>query len=135
MASGVANRWNKDDEFVIYAGSSRSLAALELVAHRNSVSLKDEYKLMNIQLLVTSADIKEIQIKDIPKNWKSISGYPTLQKIGSDWYYSEETLLLKVPSVLIPWEFNYLINVHHPAYPKKVKLESVKDFNWDNRLV
>ncbi|SFQ42232.1 hypothetical protein SAMN04515674_11833 [Pseudarcicella hirudinis] len=32
-ASGVANRWNKDDEFVIYAGASISLSTLELVAH------------------------------------------------------------------------------------------------------
>lgn len=135
LASGVANRWNKNDEYVIYAGSSISLSALELVAHRNSINIKSGYKLLTINLSIKPSDIKEIEVKDIPKNWKSLEGYPILQKMGSDWYRSKETLLLKVPSVLIPWESNYLINVHHPDFSKKVVLESVEDFAWDNRLV
>lgn len=32
-ASGAENRWNKQDEFVLYTGSSCSLSTLELVVH------------------------------------------------------------------------------------------------------
>lgn len=135
IASGVANRWNKNEEYVIYAGSSISLSALELVAHRNSINIKSGYKLLKIHLSIKPIDIQEIKVKELPKNWKSIKGYPELQNLGSDWYHSQNALLLKVPSVLIPWESNYLINVQHPDFSKKTKLESVEDFNWDSRLV
>lgn len=135
MASGVANRWNKNDEYVIYAGSSISLSALELVAHRNSININSGYKLLTISISIKPSDIKEIELKDLPKNWKSLEGFPVLQKMGSKWYTSQNSLLLKVPSVLIPWENNYLINIHHPDFSKKVSLESVEGFTWDNRLI
>jgi len=135
IASGIANRWNKDEEYVLYAGGTISLSALELVAHRSSINIKMGYKLLHIQTSIQPSDIKTIEVKDLPKNWKSIESYPALQKMGSDWYCSQQSLLLKVPSVLIPWESNYIINVHHPDFSKKVVLESVEDFTWDNRLI
>jgi RES domain-containing protein len=133
-ASGVANRWNKDDEFVIYAGGSISLSTLELVAHRSAIDLNLDYKLLFIETDSKSADITEINVKDLPKNWKSIQSYPILQELGSKWYQAKKTLLLKVPSALIPWESNYLINVSHPDFAKKVKIKSAEDFLWDKRL-
>ncbi|WP_313255113.1 hypothetical protein [Empedobacter sp.] len=50
QASGVANRWNKNDEFVIYTGSSRALSTLELVVHRSSISIDNSYKLLVIEI-------------------------------------------------------------------------------------
>ena len=44
QASGVANRWNKNDEFVIYTASSRALSTLELVVHRNYINIDNSYK-------------------------------------------------------------------------------------------
>lgn len=134
-ASGVANRWNKDDEFIIYAGGSISLATLELVAHRNSINITFGYKLLSINLKVEEIEIQEINFNDLPENWKSIESYPILQNIGSEWYHSQKSLILKVPSAIIHQENNYLINVNHPDFSKKVSLESTEDFVWDSRLL
>jgi len=33
----------------------------------------------------------------LPKNWRTLEAYPTLQKFGSDWYTDNNFLVLKVP--------------------------------------
>lgn len=69
------------------------------------------------------------------KNSKSIKAYPALQEIGSEWYSQQNALILCVPSVLVHWENNYLINTSHPDFKKKVSLLKTEDFIWDSRLI
>jgi RES domain-containing protein len=133
-ASGASNRWNKKDEFVIYTGSSRSLSTLEMVAHRSYINISSQYKLLII-LISDESFIKEIDIRDLPENWKSIEAYVELQEIGSKWYHSNESLVLKVPSSIIPQEFNYIINTKHPMFATQIILQNVDDYVWDNRLL
>ena len=135
MASGVANRWNKNNEYVIYAGSSRALAALEMVVHRASIQVGTDYKLLTIQVDALSSDIYEITSEMLPENWQSIAAYPTLQQIGSEWYGRRAFLLMQVPSVIIPREVNYIINTAHPAFASKGRIIGSEDFKWDSRLL
>ena len=134
-ASGFANRWNKNDEFIIYSGGSISLSTLELVAHRSFIDLNSGYKVLFITLDIQDSDITEINMESLTKSWKSIESYPILQNLGSAWYQSRKSLVLKVPSALVSWEFNFLINVNHPDFSEKTSLLSVEDFVWDHRLV
>jgi RES domain-containing protein len=131
VASGRMNRWNKDGQHVIYAAESRALCALELLAHTNGVVPAGNYRTMVIEIPET--EIEEITDEELPKNWKSVKAYPQLQRIGSQWYEESKQLLLKVPSVLIPSEFNYVINTKHPAF-KNVSIASLESFFWDDRL-
>lgn len=133
-ASGAANRWNKKDEFVIYAGSNRSLSALELIIHRSAITITNPYKLLVISIKEKTL-ITEVAIEKLPGNWKSMEAYVALQEIGSKWYNSLESLILKVPSVLISQEYNYIINTKHPLFYKNVALKSTEDFIWDKRLL
>jgi RES domain-containing protein len=133
-ASGASNRWNKKDEFVIYTGSSRSLSTLETVVHRSSINISSSYKLVIIAIH-DSTLIKEISVSELPKNWKSIEAYIELQEIGSKWYHSLESLILKVPSAIISQEYNYIINTKHPLFATNVLLQSVENFDWDKRLL
>lgn len=134
-ASGVANRWNKSEEFVIYTGSSRALSALELVVHRSAISLETAYKLLVIELTVNDADIQEILPDELPSDWQSLKNYPKLQAMGSEWYRAQKAVALKIPSAVIPQESNYLLNTKHPDFSKKVSLKAVEDFDWDGRLL
>jgi RES domain-containing protein len=111
------------------------LSTLELIAHRHSIDVQSGYKVMSLQINVRPSEIKTIEEKDLPKNWKSIVSYPLLQEIGSNWYHSKKELILKVPSAIIPKEHNYLLNTHHPDFDKKISIETVEDFYWDKRLL
>ena len=133
-ASGASNRWNKKDEYIIYTGSSRSLSTLETVVHRSAINLSNPYKLVIIAIK-DNTFIKEISVTDLPKNWKTIEAYVELQEIGSKWYNSLESLILKVPSVIISQEYNYIINTKHPLFATNVILQSVENFDWDKRLL
>jgi RES domain-containing protein len=134
-SSGSANRWNTRGKQVIYTGSSRSLSSLELVVHRGSIEPTTAYKVMVISIADDDYLIKQIQVKDLPSNWRTLAGYPALQKIGSSWYDSQETLLLKVPSAIIVYEYNYIINTEHPDFKNKVQLTRIEDYFWDVRLL
>jgi RES domain-containing protein len=132
--SGAANRWNKKDQFVVYTGGSRSLSTLETVAHRSAINLSSPYKLLTITIKDMDS-IQEINLGNLPDNWKSIDAYVELQDIGSKWYNSMESLVLKVPSALISQEFNYIINTKHPSFSTNIVLTNIEDFIWDIRLL
>jgi RES domain-containing protein len=133
-ASGVSNRWNKKDEFVIYTGSSRSLSTLEMVVHRSYINISSPYKLLLI-VITDESLIKEIKINELPEHWKTLEAYLELQEMGSKWYNSNESLVLKVPSAIVPQEYNYIINTKHPKFSTHIILQDVDDFVWDKRLL
>ena len=113
LASGRANRWNPDDQFIIYTGGAKSLSSLELIVHRNSISPAFKYKVMIISIADEESLYSNILQADLPKEWRSLGAYPQLQQIGSKWYQSNSSLVLKVPSAVIPKEYNFLINTDH----------------------
>lgn len=133
-SSGTANRWNIRGQQVIYTGSSRSLASLELVVHKGAVVPNAEYRVMVISIADDDYLIKQLQIKDLPPNWRTFSAYPMLQRIGSRWITNQESLVLKVPSAVIPFEYNYIINTEHPQFSEKVHLVRTEPYFWDSRL-
>jgi RES domain-containing protein len=133
-ASGGANRWNKRDQYVLYTGSSRSLSTLELIVHQSSITPSGIYKVMVISIADSDYLMKQIFISGLPVDWRTLSAYPALQQIGSDWYNNQESMVLKVPSAVITNEFNYMINIEHPDFKNNVNLVRVEDYYWDDRL-
>jgi RES domain-containing protein len=134
-SSGSENRWNLKGQYVLYTGSSRSLSSLELVVHKGAVKPAFQYKVMVISIADDDDLIKQIKIKDLPTNWRSLAVYSVLQKIGSGWYNKQESLILKIPSAVIPLEHNYIINAKHSDFDAKIKLIRTEDYFWDSRLL
>lgn len=133
-ASGIAGRWNDDNEFVIYTASSRSLGTLEKIIRFNSINPKVLYKVMVIFIPDDSDLITEVKVNQLPAHWRELSAYPELKAIGNDWYVNNKSLVLKVPSSIITKEFNYLINTRHPDF-RDVKLSFIEDYFFDKRLI
>ncbi|MEI8046625.1 MAG: RES family NAD+ phosphorylase [Bacteroidota bacterium] len=134
-ASGSSNRWNVQGHNVIYAGSSRSLSTLELVVHRQSIVPILNYKVMVISLADDDHLFTQILINQLPANWRTLAAYSSLQEIGSKWFIHQKSLVLKIPSAVIPNEFNYMINTEHPDFSQKVILVRTEDYFWDKRLL
>ncbi len=134
-SSGTANRWNLKGQLVLYTGSSRSLSSLELVVHKGAVKPAFKYKVMVISIADDDYLIKQIKVNELPANWRLIAAYSDLQSIGSDWYNKRDSLVLKIPSAIIPFEFNYVINTEHPDFLTKVNLVRTEDYFWDSRLL
>ncbi len=133
-ASGKSNRWNRDGQFVIYTSESRSLSTLEMLVHRSKINPNITYDLMVISIVDEDDLFEEISIKSLPENWRTLAAYDDLQSIGSEWYEEKRSLVLKIPSVIIPQESNLMINTEHPDFTKKVKLLKNEPFVFDPRI-
>jgi RES domain-containing protein len=131
--SGSANRWNLTDQQVIYAASSRSLATLELTVHRTGIITKLPYRVMVLSVPDQDHFVHQIKIGTLPENWRTIAAYSKLQQLGSQWYRDKSSLLLKIPSAVIPMEYNYILNTLHPDF-EMVKLVRTEPYFWDDRL-
>lgn len=133
-APGFSGRWNYDGEFVIYAAASRSLAAMENMVHKMGQGVLGTNFIIMVLEIPDNLPITQISISDLPANWKLESTYASTQPIGSSWYKTNETLLLKVPSAVVPTEFNYVLNARHPDFAQ-VKIEHKEPFEYDYRFV
>lgn len=124
-------RWNSIGTPLHYMAASRALAALEVLANKNAMSNSKNLCLTVFE--IETELIKSLSIKDLPKNWKNYPGSSSLTQIGDEFAKQDQFLLLKVPSVLVEDEFNYLMNVNH-VLAKEIKIVEVKPFSFDERL-
>lgn len=53
---------------------------------------------------------------------------------GTEWLNSQRSLLLRVPSVIVPQECNILFNPRHPAAADAVSIVEAT-VEWDDRLL
>lgn len=130
---GKEGRWNEEGEQVVYTSASRSLACLENLAHKGGRGKTMTYRTMVIYI-PDSLAIQQVNIKDLPSDWNEISLCKECQQIGSAWYVSKDTAVLRVPSAVIPDEFNYVLNTRHPDF-KQIEIIRVLPFSFDQRLI
>ncbi len=131
-ASGRAARWNPNDVEMIYTASSRSLACLENVVHRNQVGLNMAFKVMTIEI-PDSISVISINLKDLPADWQDFNRMALTQGMGEKWIREKASAVLAVPSSIIEEEINYLINPKHDDF-KLVKLIKTAPFIFDQRI-
>lgn len=131
-APGIEGRWNEKGEEVIYTSSSRSLACLENLAHKNGKGTTISYRTMVIYVPDRLA-IQQVNAQNLPQGWNAISLCRECQQIGSAWYAAKDAPVLRVPSAIIPDEFNYVLNARHPEF-EQVKLVATLAFSFDRRL-
>ena len=125
----AGGRWTPKGNLAVYTSESLALATLEVFVHTGSNAIP----LISIRAFLTeNITVEEIKIDDLPGTWQEESAYPSLQVIGKDWLSSKRTAVLKVPSVIIPFEYNYILNPKHPEL--KISTDTSYDFKFDKRM-
>jgi RES domain-containing protein len=71
--------------------------------------------------------------RSLPKKWQTYPAPFALRKIGDDWFRQASSAVLKVPSVIVVLEYNYLLNPLHPDF-KKITIGPPTPFLFDPRL-
>ena len=124
-------RWNGEGRAMVYLAWSRSLAVLESLAHMVPTNIPGDYLMLTIE---APDDFIAIDIKLLPDNWNEYPEPNILKQIGNSFLQKNEYLLLKVPSAIVPEEFNYLLNPTHPK-AGKVKIINKSPFSFDKRFL
>ena len=104
-------RWNAKGYACLYTAEHPALALLELAVHFTAQSLPDSMSLVVISFpdeFLTKADFIKLQ------NDTDIQDYS--EELGTSWLKKRSSLVLKVPSIVCPKSFNYLINPAHISH-------------------
>lgn len=126
-------RWNSVGVSALYTSSHRSLAVLEILVHTTNDFVPDDLRMVTIKI-PDDCLIEEVKDKEIKDEVEKRGVNAQFNEIGDKWLKSNKSVLLKVPSVIIIEEFNYLINPLHKDF-HKIKIEEIKTFDFDRRLV
>jgi RES domain-containing protein len=131
-AREFGGRWNRPGRAVVYTSSTLSLALLENLVHFDVEELPDEYVAV-AAYIPDEAPIQILEPGALPKSWREIGAPEVLRDNGEAWLQAKRFLVLRVPSVVVPEEFNYLVNPNHPDFAS-IKVARAKSFTFDPRL-
>ena len=109
-------RWNSRGTRMVYTAESRALALLEILTHTGNAALLAAYGV--IEIAFDAALVVALLDADLPDGWRASPPPPATQAIGDRWAADRGSVLMRVPSVLVPEEFNYLLNPAHPGFHK-----------------
>ncbi|MEY2881655.1 MAG: hypothetical protein RLZZ15_4035 [Verrucomicrobiota bacterium] len=124
-------RWSPVGLGVVYCSESRSLAALEIV-----VNARNGAKLVGEPWAVLAAEIPVGLVERparVPDNWREHPHPRATQEFGAKWVREGRSAVLRVPSVVVLGEFNFLLNPSHPDFAQ-VHVGQPEPFSFDPRL-
>ncbi|MCU0434702.1 MAG: RES family NAD+ phosphorylase [Bacteroidia bacterium] len=125
-------RWNLPGYACVYTAMSRSLAMLEFRVHLNNVSqVPPDLRLLCLE--VPSRSVTEIDPAQVSPNWRNYPSPGECVRFGTIELLKCQSLLIKVPSVIVPEEFNIIINPAHRKM-KEVKIVDCLPLILDPRL-
>ncbi len=134
---GLTNkgRWNHKGAPLVYLSEHISLCAWEKLVQFESINnIPDIYVCLTVEVPDDSLTIlsKEILDRDF-KQWDTYPHSLKTMDFGSNFLKENETLLLQVPSIVVPSEYNFLFNPLHPK-SKTAKIINIEPFVFDGRL-
>ena len=131
-AEKSGGRWNSKGTALVYTSASRALCTAEIAVHTPLGNLPTDFKIITIEIPEDNL-VKELQVDELPSDWKSIPHAHSTQVIGDKFVSEGNFAVLKVPSVVVQDEYNYLVNPAHTD-AREIKIIAVEPFNFDERL-
>lgn len=108
-------RWSPPGLSVVYLADSLPLAVLETLVHLERPGVLTSFVYFEVsfddRLVLSLAD------EDLPSDWRSHPEPLSTQAVGESWIREQASLLLRVPSTVVPRNHNYLLNPTHPKMP------------------
>lgn len=132
IGSGKDGRWSGNARKVIYTSSSVALACLENILRRSGSGFSSDFRTIFYKIPDTII-VGEVPVSSLHADWRLRNNYIYCQAIGNKWYDKKDSLILKVPSAIIPDEFNYIIKTTSPGI-RIIKITDNKPFIPDERL-
>ena len=124
-------RWNSQGTAAVYLAGSISLAALEMLVHLENQHILSRYLLAEVEFgeeLITA-----IVPDELPRNWQESPPPVETKSLGDAWANSQRSAILRVPSVIVESEFNFVLNPLHRGF-SSIRIGAPVPFRFDARL-
>lgn len=115
-AKVYGGRWNSPGVSVVYTSGSIALAVLEWRAH---LTQWPPPPVMIIEVQFDPALV--LTVAKLPRTWKQHPAPKANAGVGDNWVAAGKSAILKLPSAVVPEEFNYLLNPAHPDFTKIIR--------------
>jgi len=125
----VAGRWHHAGHPVVYLAESPAAALLEVCVHTSANDVPPEYTLLKIE--GPDQRVSIITLDDLPENWRS--RLEVTRDLGTSWLQKKETVLLRIPSAIVPETSSFLFNPSH-LDAKKFHIAGAFSYPFDARL-
>lgn len=129
-AKAAGGRWNSAGVPVVYTSGTLSLALVEVLVHLTAEILP-AYSAVPVEFEESLVAI--VAPERLPRHWKDSPPPPATQAIGAEWVASGTSAVLRVPSVVVPGEFNFLLNPAHRDF-RRITIGAPMAFPFDPRL-
>jgi RES domain-containing protein len=124
-------RWNKIGTPCIYTSETKALSVLEYAAN---VRLEE----LPASLAITVYELPEkgwriVDEKDLPRNWQSLPAPEGARLFGTELLQDKNILAIRVPSIIIPTEYNFILNPLAKTFAS-IKIIEILPFALDKRI-
>lgn len=123
-------RWNEKEHAMLYTSGTRSLAMLETLVHLRRTQ-PPANRVVIVIYVPDNLIIETFYDRQISEQWQFDQSLT--RQIGTAWLMEQRSLLLRIPSVIVKTEFNYLLNPLHAEF-SSVKIIDTDPFFFDERL-
>lgn len=133
-AKATGGRWNRKGMPVVYSSTSIALATLETLVHRGrNVAIRNAF-LVRFGVPARVWKLRDqVEAHQLDVSWIAEPAGSTTIELGTRWLAAASAPLLLVPSVIVPEEYNALINPAHPA-AAAIKPSVTRQFIYEPRL-
>jgi|SRR5699024_3871112 len=125
-------RWSKKGVNMLYTSEYGSLAALEILVHTPIATSPADLQMVVISI-PDDVPFETLDPNTLPANWTQYPAPSALAERGTEWVQSASSLILKVPSVIIRSEWNFLINPAHSDF-SRIRINEIRGFQLDDPL-
>lgn len=124
-------RWNHKSVPCLYASQSRALSLLEYTVNINVEDIPRALSITTIE--IPDSEILIINEAQLPGDWKQIPTPSSTKDFGTHLLKSSKKMVFKIPSSILPEEYNYILNPAHPD-SKTIKINEIRDLVYDIRI-
>lgn len=128
----AGGRWNSPGISMIYTSETRALCTAEVAVNLPLGTFPSGYEMVSINI-PDDILLTEILESDLPSGWKVFPLTIITQKIGDDFIIQGKFLIMKVPSVVVQGDSNYLINPRHTEF-NRIEIVKKEPYEFDDRF-
>jgi RES domain-containing protein len=126
-----AGRWNHAGFRVVYLAEHVALTMLEVLVNAGRERPLERYAL--IPIVVPAAAVTLFEDGRLPPGWDGPLPNGATRDLGTAWLTEARSLVLSVPSAVVPHERNFLLNPAHPDFAA-LEVGEPETFVFDPRL-
>ncbi|MCL2659971.1 MAG: RES family NAD+ phosphorylase [Acidobacteriaceae bacterium] len=125
----VSARWHYAGRPIVYLAETPAAALVEVCVHTSANDVPGSFTLLRIE--GPDVAVPSIDLAALPKDWPA--RLKVMRDLGSAWLERQQSVLLRVPSAIVPETSNYLFNPLH-RLAAKFRIAEAIAYPFDRRL-